>query len=300
MLRKDDKIQKKVFPYDFPVELETRAHGNVVARCPLLPGCQAQGKTPKEALEQLKNVLDLYFTSATPAFFENLEQFKDIPNIYHLTEFRGCLYAATGQDMVLKSSSAAPGSWAKIPVTGSPSKFFTPGGIVKQAAGDYTTQIYCLHSYAAPGEEAALFAGTNLNGAIYTSSDGETWRDAFSTGEDRIHALCEFKGRLYAGTSSQGKVYAYDGVQWNTVGSLSEVAVTCLGVFNDRLYAGTYPSGLIFSTPDGLNWEEVSATGQNFIQCFKEFNGVLYAGTSSPKGDKVFHTQNGTDWACAY
>lgn len=300
MSRKDDKIQTKVFPYEFPVELETRAHGNVVARCPLLPGCQAQGKTAKEALEQLKNVLDLYFTSATPAFFESQEIFKDIPNLYDLTEFRGCLYAATGQDMVLKSSNAAPGSWTKISVTGSPSKFFTPGKNDKEPSGDYITQIYCLCSYAAPGKEAALYAGTNLNGAIYVTHDGEAWRDAFSTGEDRIHALCEFKGRLYAGTSSQGKVYAFDGTQWNNVGSLSEVAVTCLGVFRGRLYAGTYPSGLIFSTPDGLNWEEVSATGQNFIQCFQEFKGALYAGTSSPKGVRVFHTQNGTDWDCAY
>ncbi len=300
MLRKDDKIQKKVFPYEFPVELETRAHGNVVARCPLLPGCQAQGKTPKEALEQLKNALDLYFTSATPAFFESLEQFKDIPNLYDLTEFRGILYAATGQDSVLKSSSGAPGSWKKVPVTSNPTKFFTPGAKGKEASGDYTTQVYCLCSYAPPGKEAILFAGTNLNGAVYQTTDGETWRDAFSTGEDRIHALCEFKGRLYAGTSSQGKVYAYDGVQWNNVGSLSEVAVTCLGVFNGRLYAGTYPSGLLFSTPDGLNWEEVSATGQNFIQCLQEFNGAFYAGTSSPKGVKVFRTENGVDWALAY
>jgi predicted RNase H-like HicB family nuclease len=300
LLKKDDKIQKKFFPYDFPVELETRAHGNVVARCPLLPGCQAQGKTAKEALEQLKNALDLYFTSATPAFFENLEQLKDVPGIYDLTEFRGYLYAATSQDAVLKSSSGAPGSWKKINITGNPSKFFNPGAKGKEGSGDYTTQIYCLCPYAPPGREASLYAGTNLNGAVYVTNDGETWRDAFSTGEDRIHALCEFKGRLYAGTSSQGKVYAYDGTQWNTVGSLSEVAVTCLGVFNDRLYAGTYPSGLLFATQDGLNWEEVSATGQNFIQCFKEFNGAFYSGTSSPKGVKVFRTRNGVDWDCAY
>ncbi len=299
-MRKDDKIQKKSFPYDFPVELETRAHGNVVARCPLLPGCQAQGKTAKEALEQLKNTLDLYFTSATPAFFESLEQLPDIPSVYDLAEFRGYLYAATSRDCVLKSSSGAPGSWKKVQVTGSPSKFFNPGANGKEAAGDYTTQIYCLCPYAPPGKEASLFAGTNLNGAVYATSDGETWRDAFSTGEDRIHALCEFKGRLYAGTSSRGRVYAFDGVQWNTVGSLSEAAVTCLGAFNGRLYAGTYPSGLLFSTPDGLNWEEVSATGQNFIQCFKEFNGAFYAGTSSPKGVKVFRTENGVDWALAY
>ena len=84
------------------------------------------------------------------------------------------------------------------------------------------------------------------------------------------------------------------------MGSLSEVAVTCLGVFNGSLYAGTYPSGLIFSTSDGLNWEEATATGQNFIQCFKEFKGSLYAGTSSPKGVKIYRTDNGEDWVGVY
>lgn len=299
-MKKEDKIQKKIFPYEFQVDLETRAHGNIVARCPQLPGCQAQGKTAAEALARLKNALDLYFASASPAFFESLENFPDITAFYDLAEFRGNLYAATGSDLVLKSSSGAPGSWKSSPVTKTHTKFFTPTPGGKDGAGDYSTQIYCLLPYAAPGRETALYAGTNLNGAIFQTTDGETWRDAFSTGEDRIHALCEFKNRLYAGTSSQGKVFAYDGLQWNNVGSLSEVAVTCLGVFKDRLYAGTYPSGLIFSTPDGLNWEEMTATGQSFVQCFKEFDGALYAGTSSPKGVKIYRTENGRDWSCAY
>ena len=300
MSKKDDKIQKKSFPYEFPIELETRAHGNVVARCPLLPGCQAQGKTPKEALEQLKNVIDLYFTSATPAFFESLEEFKDISTLYDLAEYRGYLYAATGQDLILRSSSGAPGSWNKIPVTKTSPKFFSTVGDAKEGKGDYVTQIYCLCVYAPPGKEAVLYAGTNLSGGIYQTTDGENWKEAFSTDEDRIHSLFEFKGRLYAGTSSKGKIFAFDGTQWNTVGSLSEVAVTCLGVFQDRIFAGTYPSGLIFASADGLNWEEMTATGQNFIQCFQEFNGALYAGTSSPKGVKIYRTENGLDWLCVY
>ncbi len=217
-----------------------------------------------------------------------------------MAEFRGYLYAATGRDMILRSTNGAPGSFQKIRVTKNNTKYYTPNPTEKDGEGDYTTQIYCLCPYAAPGKEAVLYAGTNLNGAVYQTTDGENWRDAFSTGEDRIHALCEFKSRLYAGTSSQGKVYAYDGTQWNNVGSLSEVAVTCFGEFKGRLYAGTYPSGLIFSTPDGFTWEEMIATGQNFVQCFKEFKGALYAGTSSPKGVRIVKTENGRDWVTVY
>ena len=140
-MKKEEKIQKKYFPYEFPIELETRAHGNVVARCSLLPGCQAQGKTPKEALEQLKNVIDLYFTSATPAFFESLEEFKGITTIYDLVEYRGYLYAATGQDLILRSSSGAPGSWKKIPVTQMNPKFFSTVGDAKEGKGDYPARL---------------------------------------------------------------------------------------------------------------------------------------------------------------
>ncbi len=299
MLKKDDKIQKKTFPYDFPVEMETRANGQVLARCPILPGVQAQGKNAKEALERLKNVLDLHLATASPAFFGVLEKF-DIPTLYALAEYKGSLYAATNRDSVLRSSSAAPGSFKGFPVTQNQTKFITPTSDAEDGAGDFTTQIYCLTTYAPPGAEPSLFAGTNLNGSIYATSDGETWREAFSTGEDRVHALITFKNRLYAGTSSQGKVVAFDGLQWNTVGILSEVAVTSFGIFKNRLFAGTYPSGLIFSTQDGMNWEEVTATGQNFIQCFREFRGALYVGTSSPKGVRVYRTINSRDWQIVY
>ncbi len=298
-MKKENNIHKKVFPYDFPVELETRAHGQVLARCPLLPGCQAQGKNAKDALDKLQNAIDFYFASASPAFFEKSEGFEDVPLIYDLTEFKGQLFAATNRDLVLKSSSGASGSWKKYTVTKTTSKFFNPRPGV-EGEGDYVTQIYCLCAYAAPGKETALFAGTNLNGAIYQSADGETWKDSFSTGEDRVHALCAFKNRLYAGTSSESKIYVYDGTQWNAASSLGEVAVTALGTYGDKLFAGTYPSGLIFFTEDGVNWEECSATGQNFIQCLKEFNGALYAGASSGKGITLYRTENGRDWLKVY
>ncbi len=300
MLKKDDKIQRKTFPYDLPVEMETKANGQILARCPLLPGVQAQGKNSKEAMERLKTVIDLHLSTASPAFFGTQEKFPEIPTLYALAEYKGSLYVATGRDSVLRSTSGTPGSFKNVQVTKEQPKFFSPTGDSAEGAGDLTTQIYCLCSYAPPGSEPSLFAGTNLNGSIYATLDGESWREAFMTREDRVHAMTVFKNRLYAGTSSQGRVVAFDGLQWNTVGILSEVAVTCFGIFKNRLYAGTYPSGLIFATHDGLNWEEVSATGQHFIQCFHEFNGALYAGTSSPKGIKILRTQNGRDWQAVY
>ena len=304
-------------PYDFAVETETHAHGEVTASCPSIPGARAQGKNEKEALERLRAWLDRYFTSAVPAPFERTELFPDHPKLYSLIEFRGHLLASTNRDSVLKSGSGSAGSWKAFPVTRTNTKFFNPSpgagqqplsslnptessAPTEDEAGDYVTQVYCLARYAPLGQEAGLFAGTNLNGSVFRSDDGETWREAFATGEDRVHCLCVFKDKLYAGTSSGGRIFAYDGAQWNAVGALNEVAVTALGVFNQKLWAGTYPSGLLFSSANGFAWEEVAGTGHHFVQCFKEFKGAFYVGCSSPRGAAILRTLNGKDWETVY
>ncbi len=299
-MAKTDKNHKKNFPYDLPVELDAREEDRVEAWCPLLPGCKAQGHDSQEALDNLKNAVDLFFSTASPAHFQTIEQFHDIPILYDLCEFKGHLYIASGRDQVLRSSNVVPGSFETFRVTNSNTKFFTPTPNHPDGAGDYTTQIYCLCQFAPPGKEQALFAGTNLNGSVYFSWDGRQWEEAFSTGEDRLHSLHSFRDRLYAGTSSHGKIFAYDGVQWNLVGNLGETAITCFGEFQGRLFAGTYPNGCVYSSPDGLNWSEVARTGQTFVQCFKEFNGALYVGISSSKGVKIFRTQSGLDWETVY
>jgi hypothetical protein len=291
---------KERFTYEFPVEIETHAHGEVIASCPLLPGARAQGRTEHEALDGLRGWMNRYFLSAAPAPFERTEVFKDHPKIYSLIEYRGHLLASSNRDAVLKSGSGAPGSWKSHLVTNHNASFFNPDPSGLEDSGDYATQIYCLVSYAPLGQESSIFAGTNLNGAVYRSDDGEVWHEAFATGEDRVHCFTVFKDKLYAGTSSEGKVFAYDGAQWNAVGALNEVAVTALGVYQDRLYAGTYPSGLLFSSSNGLAWEETSATGHQFVQCFHEFKGAFYAGCSSPKGVTIMRTRNGRDWETVY
>jgi len=198
---KKDNVQKKLLPYEFPIELETKAGGYVEAHCPYFPGVRAQGKNQRDATEKLKHVLDARFTNPAPSSFEKADFFKDIPTLYDMTEYRGHLYVATSRDAVLKSGSGAPGSWKAVRVTQSPTRFFNPTPGASEGAGDYETQIYDLCLYAAPGREMALYAGTNLNGAVYQSGDGDSWREAFATGEDRVHALCEFQNHLFAGTS---------------------------------------------------------------------------------------------------
>lgn len=301
MLRKKNKQQKKKLLYDFQVELETINTETVVARALLLPGCQAQGKNEREALDRLKSAIELYLLESKSFSFRSIEEFQDIPIIYALVEFRGFLFAATNRDMILKSKNTFLGSWIRVELTQSPSKFFNPHRTGKSdTEGDYVTQIYTLGKFSPVGKPLHLYAGTNLNGTAYQTEDGEKWEEAFCTNEDRIHCLVPFRGKLYIGTSSQGKIYAFDGSVLKPAGSLNETAITCMAIYHQQLYIGTYSNGNIYASPDGHVWKLVASTEQTFIQCLKEYQGDLYAGTSSTKGVGIFKTSNGKDWMKVY
>ena len=116
-MKKDSHSQKKIFPYEFEIDIETRA-GYVVARCAALPGCQAQGRSPKEAVDNLKNAIDLYFSTASPAYFESLETFTGIPIFYSLAEFKGRLFAATARTEFMSRVTVrlVPGSLILSPI----------------------------------------------------------------------------------------------------------------------------------------------------------------------------------------
>lgn len=295
---------KPAFPkhvdYALAVEWEVKADGRLIVRAPEIPDCRAQGSTPEEALENLRRLIGRTLQDRRQALFAAVEPIAQAPALYALEEFRGHLFAATCRDTVLRSSSGLAGSFQSHPVAKTPSKFFNSFLEQESGKGDYTAQVYCLRAFAPPGKEARLYAGTNVSGTVYVSDDGTVWKEAFVTGEDRVHVLVEFKGRLYAGTSSAGKVFAFDGVQWNTVGALQETAVTALGVFQGKIFAGTYPTGLIFRSENGLAWEETARTQQTFVQSFQVFQNRLYAGTSGPSGIRLFVSENGRDWQVAY
>jgi len=43
----------------FPVTIHPGEDGYFVAECPIVPGCVSQGKTEKEALENIKEAIEL-------------------------------------------------------------------------------------------------------------------------------------------------------------------------------------------------------------------------------------------------
>ncbi|HRU39495.1 MAG TPA: hypothetical protein P5511_06430, partial [Candidatus Goldiibacteriota bacterium] len=161
--------------------------------------------------------------------------------------------------------------------------------------GDYTPQVYCLKAFTDLGTPK-LFCGTNANGGIYETLDGKNWSLSFNSGEARVHCLEGFKGRLFAGTSTEGKIYAYNGTHWVISLNTPELAITCFGLFRDYLYAGTYPNGVIYRTSDGINWQKVFDTNQSFVNDFCVFKNRLYCATSKATGGLIFMSEDGTNW----
>ncbi len=64
--------------YQFPILMEKDEDGFYVVECPTLSGCYTQGKTIDEALENIKEVIDLCLEE---------EENKNFLKCYHPQEF---------------------------------------------------------------------------------------------------------------------------------------------------------------------------------------------------------------------
>lgn len=99
--------------------------------------------------------------------------------------------------------------------------------------------------------------------------------------------LCEFNSRLYAGTTTGGRLFRLNlaGNAWEQVCDQlnSQVSIWGMGVFNNRLYAGTGLGGRLFRLNlAGNAWEQVcdALYGQgNITSNLIVYNGRLYGGT---------------------
>jgi len=102
--------------------------------------------------------------------------------------------------------------------------------------------------------------------------------------EANIRSLCVFNGKLYGGTSNNGKLY-----EWNGTNAWVEKApklgaeqyINSLCVFNGKLYGGTYPNGKLYEWNGTNAWVEVAPNlgWEEYINSLCVFNGKLYGGT---------------------
>jgi hypothetical protein len=102
-----------------------------------------------------------------------------------------------------------------------------------------------------------------------------------------INSLAVYNGKLYGGTSPNGKLYEWDGVdQWVEKAPQlgSEMTINSLAVFNGKLYSGTSPNGKLYEWDGSGAWISKATLGAGTdILSLAVFNGNLYGG-SSPDG----------------
>jgi len=274
--------------------------GKYIGQCSDLPGLVVSGASKSEVIKNIRAAIPLYLRYVPKEgfipVFEN--DFSQI--IYDFEEFNGQLYACTNKDSVVRTTSGDSGAWETISIANIFSPYFNPPvghtkNFDQDSLGDYTPQVYCMKAFSDLGT-SKLFCGTNANGGIYETLDGKNWSLSFNSGEARIHCLEAFRGRLFAGTSTEGKIYTYNGTNWVVALNTSELAISCFGLYRDYLYAGTYPNGLVFRTSDGVNWQKIFDTNQSFVNDFFVFKNKLFVSTAKASGGLVYMTEDGINW----
>lgn len=293
------KEKKKELSVGFEVVIKEE-EGKFTGEVKELPGLIVSGEDHSDVLKNIKAAIPLYLRYVPKESFIPVFEASGIPIVYDFEEFNGYMYASTNKDSVIRTVTGDIGSWETISIANIFSPYFNPPvGHTKsfdgEDLGDYTPQVYCLKAFNDLGTPK-LFCGTNANGGIYETLDGKNWSLSFNSGEARVHCLEGFKGRLFAGTSTEGKIYAYNGTHWVISLNTPELAITCFGLFREYLYAGTYPNGVIYRTSDGVNWQKVYDTNQSFINDFFVFKNKLFCSTSKASGGLIFMSEDGTNW----
>jgi len=131
--------------------------------------------------------------------------------------------------------------------------------------------------------------------------------------QDRVHALCNFNGSLYAGGSfdSSGlspirNIAKWNGSVWSPVGSGCNNMVYAMAEYNGDLYVGgafdsvgNIPARRIAKW-DGNNWSSLGSGCDDIVSALTVYNGDLYAGGVFDTIDGIYSSGiakwNGSNW----
>ena len=264
------------------------------------PSIAAHGDSAEQAQAALEASILRHLAASSSVTLEAVyeEPLAMVP--YASAVFQDQLWLATSLDAVLVTNTGKSDGWKRLPVSQQPTENFSvfEGEKTEEVfdPGEYMTQIYSLTVAKAPAEVPTIFAGTNLKGLVYANTGTEEWLPAFSTGEQRVHALAGFGGKLYAGTSSPAKLYRWDGRKAEQVYQSRQMGITALAAYAGALYAGTYPDGHILRSEDGELWEVVCDTKQRLVNQFCAAPDALYAALSNTTGGSIFRSVDGRLW----
>ncbi|OGS28260.1 MAG: hypothetical protein A2297_10205 [Elusimicrobia bacterium RIFOXYB2_FULL_48_7] len=118
---------------------------------------------------------------------------------------------------------------------------------------------------------------------------GIEWAISTDTSENSVKAMCVYKNKLYAGCSTNGKIFVFDGSSW-TESTDADGAIESLCVYNGNLYAGENGNGkiIVYNT----SWSQSTDTGSNTTYSLAIYRNKLYAGCDNG----MIFVFNGSSW----
>jgi photosystem II stability/assembly factor-like uncharacterized protein len=198
--------------------------------------------------------------------------------------------------------NASAGSYWKTGFTGLSTNLYGVG---------YTSLTTCGN--AASISAAGMFAAVGANGAIFTSSDGQTWNNPTSPVSTDLYAVTGYAanqnnvlipGLRWVAVGVGGtSVYSTDGITWavgNPFNSSSPANPSNYALRSITQVAGNFfavgDAGTIISSTDGITWTHrpyntANATIQNL-------NGVTHGGIFVAVGDSgtILISGDGNTW----
>lgn len=137
-------------------------------------------------------------------------------------------------------------------------------------------EFYKNRLYAATDTAALVYELNPTSGAwsiSYTAPGGDA---------SGFHSLATFLGKLYAGSTAQGKIYVYDGNTWAEIADLSDITtVTKLLEYNGIFYAFGTPASSVVTSTDGETWTQIHETSTQAVEDATIYEGVLFIAPQS-------------------
>ena len=163
----------------------------------------------------------------------------------------------------LAVGSPGGGLWA-VAVAGSNVFAGTAGGIFKSTNNGATwTNVSNIYTLCFTVKGSEIFAGTEDNGVIVSSDNGETWIQRDSALTTTIEALAIKDSIIFAAGGGMFRS-TDDGASWTPIENglvYGQTTVTGLAVSEGKVFASTF-AGVAFSTDNGNDWSTIVGTDQ--------------------------------------
>jgi hypothetical protein len=138
-----------------------------------------------------------------------------------------------------------------------------------------------------------MFMAVGESGALYTSSDGEAWKER-STGTGQPLRDAAYGGGAFVAVGGGGTIlWSFDGVTWTRRNSGTTQGLNGVA-FGNGIFVAVGDDGAILSSPDGAAWELWDSGPHPWLKKVAYGGGTFVAVGGN---GTVFTSPDGTAWA---